>query len=89
MYNYFSESEFNSCDPDVNTDQAVCVPGENGGKVSGNVVLQEFSTVFPLLKDEDETAKDFGIILAVGAFFKLMYIAGVLMKTSQVSKFVQ
>ncbi|KAL7574129.1 hypothetical protein ACA910_014814 [Epithemia clementina (nom. ined.)] len=88
MYVYFADSTFDNCIPSQNLDQAVCVEAPEGSNtVSGKAVLEALSNVFPLLSAEDETAKDVGIILAVGAAFKLMYIVGVLLRTSQVSKF--
>ena len=88
MYSYMVELEFNSCDPSVSTEQAVCIMADEvGGKVPGKAVLDDFSNVIPLFSTSDTTARDFGIILAIGAVYKIMYIWGIVMKTSQVSKF--
>lgn len=101
MFQYFSASEFANCNPAEALNQAVCVEAttpfreriratdyDADARVPGKLVLGQLSNVFPLLSTEDETVKDFAIIIAVGLFFKIIYIAGVLMKTSKVSKFV-
>lgn len=85
-YNYFTNINFEACEG-LGQEQAVCVPATNpDGTTSGEAVLEAFSNVFPLLSTKDESAKDFGIILAIGAFYKLAYIAGIVIKTSASSK---
>eukprot|EP00527_Entomoneis_sp_CCMP2396_P007145 CAMPEP_0198142730 /NCGR_PEP_ID=MMETSP1443-20131203/5442_1 /TAXON_ID=186043 /ORGANISM="Entomoneis sp., Strain CCMP2396" /LENGTH=649 /DNA_ID=CAMNT_0043805811 /DNA_START=139 /DNA_END=2088 /DNA_ORIENTATION=+ len=89
-YNYFKHINFEACDPDITTTNAVCVDSDQAdGTTSGIAVLVAFAKVFPLLSSTDETAKDIGITIAVGMFFKLCYIMGILIKTSQASKFVK
>jgi hypothetical protein len=51
-------------------------------------VLAGLGRVIPLFQDTDQTARDIGVLLAIGAFYKIMYIIGVFYKTSQVTKFV-
>ena len=85
-YNYFTNINFEACEG-RGQEQAVCVgPTEPDGTTSGEAVLEAFSNVFPLLSTKDESAKDLGIILAIGFFYKLAYIAGIVMKTSSSSK---
>jgi len=52
-------------------------------------VLDKFSIVFPLFSTKSETVKDIGILLALGCFWKLLYIVGVYYKSSRVSKFYE
>lgn len=89
MFQYLASSEFENCIRSENIDQAVCVEAPDGSTmVPGKLVLAQLSNVFPLLSDENESAKDIAIIIVVGLFFKILYIAGILTKTSKVSKFV-
>ena len=82
IYNYFSEIDWNPCDPVQNPDEPVCVDSTSGADV-----LDEFSTIFPLISSKNETGVDIVVILAIALFFKIFYIVGALIKTSAASKF--
>lgn len=81
-YNYFIEIDWDPCIPAENPNQPVCVDSS-----SGALVLDEFAKIFPLVSSEDETGVDIVVLIAIGAFFKIVYIVGVLMKTAAASKF--
>ena len=81
IYETFRQTTFEACtDP---TTSAVCVDSTNGLEV-----LAGLGRVIPLFQDTDQTVQDIGVLLAIGAFYKIMYIVGVFYKTSQVTKFV-
>ncbi|KAL7574130.1 hypothetical protein ACA910_014815 [Epithemia clementina (nom. ined.)] len=82
VYNYFIDIDWNPCNPEANPDQPVCVDSSSGAEV-----LDEFSKIFPLVSSTDETGVDIVVLIAIGTFFKLLYIVGALMKTSAASKF--
>ena len=80
IYEQFTSSTFEPCtDP---TTSAVCVDSTSGTDVLGGL-----SVVIPLMSTKNETAKDVGILIAIGAFYKIMYIVGVFYKTGQVATF--
>jgi len=80
VYEQFTASTFEPCtDP---TTSAVCVDS-----TSGTAVLGGLSIVIPLMSTKNETAKDVGVLIAIGAFYKIMYIVGVFYKTGRVTTF--
>jgi ABC-type multidrug transport system ATPase subunit len=78
IYETFSASTFEAC-----TNQgvsAVCVNSTSGIEVLGD--LERF---FPVLSTENSTVFDLGILLLIGAVYKVLYIIGILYKTSLVA----
>eukprot|EP00538_Stauroneis_constricta_P011077 CAMPEP_0119551744 /NCGR_PEP_ID=MMETSP1352-20130426/4913_1 /TAXON_ID=265584 /ORGANISM="Stauroneis constricta, Strain CCMP1120" /LENGTH=649 /DNA_ID=CAMNT_0007597857 /DNA_START=239 /DNA_END=2188 /DNA_ORIENTATION=+ len=55
------------------------------GDLSSTQALDELSKVFPVIESEDNVAKDIGILLAIGAFYKILYIGAVIVKTRKVA----
>lgn len=78
MYELFSRSTFEPCIE--SSVSAVCV-----NSTAGLDVLQELEKVFPVVSSDDNTTRDLFILLAIGGFYKLLYVAGILYKTSQVA----
>ena len=81
IYETFKSSTFEPCIE--STTSAVCVDSSDGVDV-----LAGLGRVVPLFQDTDQTVQDIGVLLAIGAFYKVLYIIGVFYKTSQVTKFV-
>ena len=79
VYEFISNTKFEPCE---NQPWAVCVNSS-----SGEDVLDAMSRVMPLLESENSVAIDLIVLVAIGAFYKVMYIAGVAYKSHQVSKF--
>ena len=77
MYEIFSHSTFEACTESVS---AVCV-----NSTAGLDVLQELKQVFPVLSTEDNTIRDGGVMIGIGVFYKILYVVGVLYKTSLVT----
>lgn len=79
MYQLFSRSTFEAC---VNSleDSAVCVDS-----TSGLDVLEGLRKVYPLMSTKDNTARDAAIMIAIGLFYKLLYVVGMIFKTRQVT----
>ena len=79
VYTYFADATFEAC-----TEQgfsAVCVDS-----TSGLDVLDGLGKVVPLFSSKDEVASDLGVLMAIGAFYKITYIVGVLYKSGQAAK---
>jgi len=81
VYEQFAAATFEPCFE--RGASAVCTP-----ETDGLAVLGELSHVFPLLSTTSQTVKDIGIILAIGAFYKICYIVGVCYKSTRVATFV-
>lgn len=81
IFEIFTSTTFEPC-TDV-TKSAVCVDS-----TSGSDVLAGLGRVIPLFTTDNQTAKDIGVLVAIGAFYKILYVVGVFYKTSQVTKFV-
>jgi hypothetical protein len=85
VYQYFAPATFEACVP--GTDSAVCVAGVDGADtVPGTAVLNGLGGVIPLFSSKDYTAHDIGLLVAIGAFYKICYICGVVYKTSRATK---
>lgn len=89
VYEAFAAMTFDSCDPQNNVENSpVCIPATGGGdKVDGLEVLDGLGRIMPLVSSDDTVYTDLVIILVIGAVWKLFYVAGVVYKTSLVSKF--
>lgn len=80
IYELFTSATFAPC-YDAST-SAVCTES-----TSGTDVLFELSRIVPLFSTKSHTAQDIGILIAIGAFYKLLYVVGVFYKSSLVTKF--
>ena len=80
-YEIFSYATFAPCDPATNQLSAICIPETDGLKV-----LEALSNVFPLLSSSDNFIPDLVAILAIGVFYKVLYVVGVLYKSTLVTK---
>lgn len=79
VYEFISNTKFEPCKDEP---WAVCVDSSDG-----TVVLDAMSRVMPLLEAENSVGIDIIALIAIGAFYKLMYIAGVAYKSRLSSKF--
>ena len=75
----FSATTFEAC-RDENF--AVCVDSTDGLDV-----LDGVGRVIPLFSSDDQTGFDMTILIIIGLVYKLFYIAGVVYKSRQASKF--
>lgn len=82
MYNFFSETTWDTCDPDTNTESAVCVEPPTGKNVLGGINL-----VYGIVENNDQVVQDIGILIAIAFGYKILYIIGVVYKTTRVSQF--
>jgi hypothetical protein len=82
IYETFTATTFEACVG--SSTSAVCVDSTNGIDV-----LAGLSRIVPLFSTKNQTAKDVGVLIAIGAFYKIVYIIGVFYKTSQSTKFVK
>ena len=80
VHEWFKAITFESCT--VRGNSPVCVASEDGSDV-----LVAFNRVMPLVSEDDTTISDLVILIVIGVVWKLFYIAGVMYKTSLVSKF--
>lgn len=81
MYNLLHETTWEPCNTVENPDEPVCVTPPTGTNVLGAL-----TGVYAVIEDEDRVVQDLGTILAIAVFWKMTYIAGVIYKSSQVSK---
>lgn len=78
LYTWFSNSTFEPClEGSIG---AVC---ENTS--DGKEVLEGLSKIFPLISSENRVAEDIGILIAIAAFYKIVSIAGIMMKSRKVA----
>ena len=84
LYNFLHDTTWEPCFPDQieGPEPPVCVPPP----ATGTAVLTEMGRVYPVIEADDSMAFDLGIMLVIAGFFKLTYILGVFVKTSQASK---
>jgi hypothetical protein len=82
VFNQFKHSTFEACNVEENPFFPVCVDSTEGLDV-----LDGLGRVLPLFSSKDETSTDFLVLIGIGLFYKAVYIAGVVYKTSQTSKF--
>ena len=80
VHEFVKNIDFEPCTTPGNS--AVCENDTDGG-----VVLDALNRIMPLVSGDDTTIFDFSILIAIGAFWKILYIAGVAYKTSLSSKF--
>eukprot|EP00977_Amphora_coffeiformis_P006739 scaffold1484_cov173-Amphora_coffeaeformis.AAC.17 len=80
VHELFKNITFETCKPPGNS--PVCM--ENG---DGSEILTAFNRIMPLVSEDDTTVTDLVILIVIGVVWKLFYIAGVVYKTSRVSKF--
>ena len=48
-------------------------------------VFEELHDVYPLIEDENRVAQDIGILVAIGCFYKILYIVAIFVKTKKVA----
>jgi hypothetical protein len=75
----FEQMTFEPCTDPLSS--AVCV-----NSTSGLDVLDGLGRIIPLYSSEDEVNFDLGILVVIGLFYKILYVVGVLYKTSIVAK---
>lgn len=77
MYEMFSVSSFEACVEDESI-SSVCVDSTDGLDV-----LDRLGQVFPVISTTSYTGTDILVLICLGLFFKIVYIVGVLYKTSK------
>lgn len=80
MYLMFKYETFEPCIDDPTS--AVCTP-----ETDGLDVLDAFSRILPLAEAENTFGVDLLVIIAIGLFYKLFYIIGVIYFAGKASKF--
>lgn len=78
-YLLMHDADWNNCTTGADS-QAVCV--EDGDPIK---VLDSLHNVYGVVDSEDTYAQDIVVILAIGLFFKLCYVVGVVVKTRRVT----
>ena len=81
FYNTIHDTTWETCDPAQNPFAPVCENPPTGGNI-----LEAVSSVYALVKNEDNVVQDIGTVIAIAVFWKLTYVAGVIYKSSRVSK---
>jgi hypothetical protein len=81
MFNFLSETTWDVCDTVTNTESAVCVDPPTGKNVLGGINL-----VYGVVENNDQVVQDIGAMIAIAIGYKLLYIIGVVYKTTRVSK---
>lgn len=84
VYAIFIDADWSECDPAESENSPVCVQAD-GGEVTGADVLDGLGKIYPLITSEKRYAQDFGILVAVAVFYKIMYVIGIYYKTSRVA----
>jgi hypothetical protein len=86
-YNAIEGTTWATC-PGVELSQ-VCVQEPDGTLTPnppGSAILTELTKIMGVVENDDTVARDVFVLLAFGAFYKVLYIVGVLYKSSQASK---
>ena len=86
-YNALEGSTFETCADEMASQ--VCVLDEFDVAVinpSGTAVLNELNKVLPVVENDDTVARDVFVLLAFGVAYKLLYIYGVLYKSTRSSQ---
>jgi len=79
MYNVLIDSTWSPCDTPETSPVCVSPP-------TGPNVLQGIGLSYPLIDVKDTYWEDLGIIVAIAIVYKLLYIAGVYLKSSRSAK---
>jgi ABC-type multidrug transport system ATPase subunit len=78
MYNYLKDTTFDSCEP--GTSAGVCVQSTSGSDVLGGINL-----VYNVVENEDTISADIATLIGIAIFYKILYIIGVVYKSSRVT----
>lgn len=81
MYQIFVTDTFEPCLNPLEAQTAVCTPSTAGGDV-----LDVWGRISPLYSSNDQTAQDMLALVAIGCFYKFLYVVGVLYKTTTTTK---
>ncbi|CAB9519406.1 Putative white-brown complex homolog protein 30 [Seminavis robusta] len=85
MYEAFVYVTFENCE--LGTPSAVCVQETTpGAGVPGIEIIEAFTFILPLAEPVDNTIRDILILVAIGGFWKLLYVVGVILKTRRVAR---
>ena len=49
-------------------------------------IFEELHEVYPLIENKDRVLEDIGILVAIGCFYKILYIVAIFVKTRKVAK---
>ena len=83
MYNYLIDANWTPCDPNNNVlNSAVCLPNP-----TGKAVLEGIHLAYPVIQAKDTYWQDFGVMVAIALFYKILFFIGVYAKTSRTAKF--
>ena len=82
MYTLLSDTTWSECDPENNVDNSpVCVAPPTGKNVLDGIGLS-----YPVVESNDTFWEDFGVMVAIGLFYRILYVIGVYVKSSQTAK---
>jgi hypothetical protein len=57
----------------------------SGSGYTTDQIFEELHKVYPLIENKDRVAEDIGILVAIGCFYKILYIVAVYVNTSKVA----
>jgi hypothetical protein len=57
----------------------------SGASLSTDEVFDALHAVYPLIENKSRVAEDIGILLAIGFFYKILYIVAIFVKTRKVA----
>jgi hypothetical protein len=81
MYNYLKDTTWDTCDVLANTESAVCVDPPTGKNV-----LEGLGLVYAVVENDDTIVQDIACMIAIAAAYKVLFIIGVVYKSTRVSK---
>jgi len=82
MFNLLIDTTWSECSPENNVQQSpVCVMPNTGESVLGGIGLS-----YPQIEAKDTYWQDFGVMVAIAVFYKILYIVGVYVKSSRTAK---
>jgi hypothetical protein len=69
--------------PYLRSTMYVTISESDWGDLSTDQVFDDLNDVYPLIENKNRVAEDIGIIVAIGCFYKILYIVAVFVKTRQ------
>jgi hypothetical protein len=57
----------------------------SGDGVTTDEVFEALHAVYPLIENKNRVAEDIGILVAIGCFYKILYIVAIFVKTKKVA----
>ena len=57
----------------------------SGSGYTTDEIFEELHKVYPLIENKDRVVEDIGILVAIGCFYKILYIIAIYVNTSKVA----